>query len=318
MNAHSARRGVHRQDPLEPPHLEQGELASEPGFRHELLVVAIPAFNEERFIGDAVASLRAQSWTDFLAVVSDNASSDGTRDACLAAIDGDPRFHYFRHPENRGGAGNFNWILGATQSRYIMWLGAHDMISPNFLERHLRALEGHPEYSLSYSRTHWVDEGGAPLKVTNPSALDQIRGRPLQRFFDCVRRLRECTPINNVIRRSALGGARFQNVAASDQVVLAELLFHGPAHLAEETKYIRREIVHRADYMERLTGQPGQRMDKTGIIPLYLSAHDRLVRFPLRLLTRRLLESLLQKSLRGRYTTADRIHFRIMEWLGLR
>jgi cellulose synthase/poly-beta-1,6-N-acetylglucosamine synthase-like glycosyltransferase len=63
--------------------------AADVRFRHPRIVVGIPVYNEERFVVDCIQSLRAQTLQDFLVVISDNASTDGTEASCRKAIDGD-------------------------------------------------------------------------------------------------------------------------------------------------------------------------------------------------------------------------------------
>lgn len=70
-------------------------------YRHLRVAVVIPAFNEERAIGDAVATV--PDFVDVIIVV-DDASSDATgaraQEAAQAA--GDTRLEVVRHPHNRG------------------------------------------------------------------------------------------------------------------------------------------------------------------------------------------------------------------------
>ena len=144
-------------------------------FRHSSIIIAIPAYNEEAHIGEAIASLKAQDWPDFLALICDNGSTDRTGEICREAIAGDPRFNYLRHPENRGAAFNFNYAFDISDSPYFMWLGAHDKIAPTYLGEHLRALEANPDFSLSYCLTQWIDETGAPLQITRASDLGDLK-----------------------------------------------------------------------------------------------------------------------------------------------
>ncbi|MPZ23590.1 MAG: glycosyltransferase, partial [Dehalococcoidia bacterium] len=57
--------------------------------------VCMPAFNQSRYIGLALESVRTQSRSDFEVIVMDDGSTDGTREAVVRV--GDPRVRYFRH-----------------------------------------------------------------------------------------------------------------------------------------------------------------------------------------------------------------------------
>lgn len=270
---------------------------------HPVIVVGIPAYNEERHIAETIASLKGQSWGDFLAIVSDNASTDRTEEVCRQAIGGDPRFHFVRQPENRGAAFNFNYLLEASDSPYFMWLGAHDVIAPDFLEEHIDALEADPALSLSYSLTQWIDASGAPLEVVNSSRLDSIRGGAVGRYVKSIWRLGDCTAINNVVRRRLLGETRFGNIPGCDRIMLSELLANGPANLVAKPHYLRREVEHdRGDYMERITGVHEAALDMGSTARLYLASFDRLTRGrPSRWLLRPWLHFVLAWKIRRRF-----------------
>lgn len=247
-------------------------------FSHPLIVVAIPAYNEAKHIGEAIASLRAQTHTDFLAVVSDNASTDGTPEVAETAIAGDPRFRIVRHEVNKGAVYNFRYVLDASESPYFMWLGAHDVIAPTFLERHLAAMEADPEVSLSYAHTRWIDEEGNELRVTNAGGLAHLGRTGVERYLRSAHTLRECTAINNVIRRRCLGSLNGHEVASADNVMLSRLLLLGRANEVAEPLYWRRDFKAKAqDYMQRMTGKAGMARDMRPMIGLYARQADELL-----------------------------------------
>lgn len=223
-------------------------------FAHDRIVVGIPAYNEARSIGRAIQSLKHQQWTDFLVVISDNASEDETQRVCEEAIGSDSRFHYVRHDVNAGSIQNFNFLLDATRSPYFMWLGAHDFLAPDYLASHIQALDRGPQFSLSYSLTQWVDRRGRPLRVSRASSLASFGGGPMGRFLNSLLRISECTAINNVLRRSALAESRLERVPAPDLLLLSELLFRGPAHLVPKASYIRTDTEAKPERMKRLGG----------------------------------------------------------------
>ena len=70
-------------------------------YRHLRVAVVIPAFNEERAIGDAVATV--PDFVDVIIVVDDaSADATGARAQEAAQARGDSRVEVVRHPHNRG------------------------------------------------------------------------------------------------------------------------------------------------------------------------------------------------------------------------
>src|SRR5690348_5079517 len=90
------------------------------------LVIGVPAYNEEENLERCLESLRGQDYRDFVAVVSDNASTDGTGEIARRFCAADSRFSYFRQVSNIGASRNFQYILESTNSEFLMYLGAHD------------------------------------------------------------------------------------------------------------------------------------------------------------------------------------------------
>lgn len=67
--------------------------------------VGMPVYNGEQYIREALDSLLAQTFADFELIISDNASTDGTKAICLEYAGKDSRIRYVRQTANRGGSG---------------------------------------------------------------------------------------------------------------------------------------------------------------------------------------------------------------------
>lgn len=240
---------------------------------HPVMVVALPCYNEERFLGQTIEALRQQTWKDFAVLISDNASTDGTEAIARAAAADDSRFYYHRQRRNLGAGANFNFARYATESSYLLWLGAHDLIAPTFLSRHLEALEANPTLSVSQSTQAWIDEEGKIIERIRDGELTFGGPNSIGRYLLSIRQNKYNTGINSVIRRRFLEGNAFANVVGTDRILLSRLAYRGPIADISEPLYFRRSFEGGRDgwtgYMERLTGQTGVAEDWNAFAEAY-------------------------------------------------
>ena len=235
-----------------------------------MVVVAIPAYNEERFIAEALTSLTRQRCQNFNVLVSDNCSEDRTGEICRAVARADARFAYYRQPENLGSARNFEWLLRNTSSEYFMWLGAHDLLAPDYLEKALAALQSAPDASLCFSDTLMIDEAGFAIKRKDGGSYHLAPGNNAERYRRVFSRIGPCEPINNLFRRSALEGAALPPVASIDKMIMCHAAFHGRFVKVPEPLYIRRDLTARGGgsraRLVRVTGSPASRVSRLATI----------------------------------------------------
>src|SRR5690348_6136880 len=115
---------------------------AESAVRRPRVTVAIPTYNRAEYLHEAIDSVLAQSFSDFVLVVSDNASTDGTRE--LVESYDDPRITYLRHDVNQGWIANFNASVESAATDYAMFLCDDDLLRPGALARAVEVLDGHP------------------------------------------------------------------------------------------------------------------------------------------------------------------------------
>ena len=60
-----------------------------------LVSVIVPAYNCEKFIGETIASVLAQTYKNWEMIIVDDKSSDSTRDIILASAKQDTRIKYY-------------------------------------------------------------------------------------------------------------------------------------------------------------------------------------------------------------------------------
>src|ERR1051325_10121326 len=155
------------------------------------VTIAMPVYNGERFIREALDSLLAQTFTDFEIVISDNASTDSTPAICAEYQERDPRVRYIRQPENRGAFVNAEMAIRAGNGQYTMMVGDDDVYDRRYIE-----------VVLAYSNYGFIDERG----VKTPSALRRFfhRDKPPAGVFAAFDRHRICLPMIFGLMRSDL------------------------------------------------------------------------------------------------------------------
>jgi len=100
--------------------------------------VIIPLFNKAAYIERALASVAAQTFTDYEVIVIDDGSTDGG--AAVAANSRDPRVRVLSQPNTGPGAAR-NRGLAEASGEFIAFLDADDEWLPDFLLRALAVLE---------------------------------------------------------------------------------------------------------------------------------------------------------------------------------
>ena len=145
------------------------------------VTVAVPTYNREKFLKQAIESVLKQTFQDFEIIVFDNASSYNI-ERLLAGF-GDKRISLNKTPENIGQVGNFQRIYNYPYtSRYMMILFDDYAIHPQLLEREAGLLEANKELVWAGSSLRFVREdkdmgkfspitGPVPYKICDSSEL---------------------------------------------------------------------------------------------------------------------------------------------------
>ena len=104
--------------------------------------VLIPCYNAEKYIGETLRSVFAQTWQNLEVIVVDDGSEDGSakeverfRGAEIALI----------RQRNAGASAARNRAFEASTGEFVQFLDADDLIAPDKIELQLRRLIGNPK-----------------------------------------------------------------------------------------------------------------------------------------------------------------------------
>jgi glycosyltransferase involved in cell wall biosynthesis len=130
--------------------------------------VIMPVRDGARWIGEALASLQAQSFADFELIVVDDGSQDRTAHI-VAQAQGDARIRLLPQPP-LGLVAALNRGLEAAHGEFIARLDADDRAHPARLARQVELLRAQPELGLIGSWAEIIDADGRTLGRLRPPA----------------------------------------------------------------------------------------------------------------------------------------------------
>jgi glycosyltransferase involved in cell wall biosynthesis len=134
------------------------------------------AYNGRGFVEQAVADIQSQTYSNWELVISDDGSTDGTRDL-LSGLPKDERIRIFFQPENVGYQHNKNFAIGEARGELITQQDCDDRSHPERLKRQLGALQssGLEVAACGYRR---LDSKGRTLFEVAPPAETIMYGKP--------------------------------------------------------------------------------------------------------------------------------------------
>jgi glycosyltransferase involved in cell wall biosynthesis len=152
-----------------------------------MITVLMPAFNAERFLEEAVQSVRDQTFGDFELLIINDGSTDATGDLAAELARHDGRIRVVSH-RNMGMGASLNRGLELARHEWIARLDADDVMLPERLERQMAFVRRHPTIAVASSLVLYIDETGRVLgrcgsRYTSPAAVsDAVRDNVLLGF----------------------------------------------------------------------------------------------------------------------------------------
>jgi hypothetical protein len=130
-----------------------------------IVSVVMTSYNREKYIGHAIESVLAQTFTDFELLVVDDCSKDGTVSAARS-YEADPRVRVIVNDRNFGDYPNRNRAAKHVRGAFLKYHDSDDIMYPYCLEVMVRALESEPSAGFALSAyQHWPG-GPCPMLST--------------------------------------------------------------------------------------------------------------------------------------------------------
>ena len=131
---------------------------------NSLVSIITPTYNCGQFIEETIKSVQAQTYADWEMIISDDCSTDDTREVIAPYLESDPRIKYICNEKNSGAAITRNNALKVAKGRWIAFLDSDDLWLPEKLERQVSFMEENG-YAFSYHEYTEISESGEDLGV---------------------------------------------------------------------------------------------------------------------------------------------------------
>lgn len=133
--------------------------------------VIVTSYNQEAFIGDAIASVASQDYEDLEILACDDASTDGTLEVLNDWTKRDPRVRVLTAEHNGGLSSNRNRGLRAHTGELVALLDGDDLMRPHKLRAQAEALAADPDAAgCLHDAAIFRSEDGAKLGLFSQHA----------------------------------------------------------------------------------------------------------------------------------------------------
>lgn len=138
--------------------------------------IVIIFLNAEKYLGEAIESVFAQSFTDWELFLVDDGSNDKSTEIALSyARQFATNVSYLQHENhsNKGMSASRNLGIKHSKGKYVALLDADDVWLPDKLKRQVQILEEYPEVALVATPSiYWYEDGSRrPQPMTIPPGI---------------------------------------------------------------------------------------------------------------------------------------------------
>lgn len=191
------------------------------------LSIGLPVYNGSKYLKEVIDSLLLQTFTDFELIISDNASTDETREICEAYAMRDSRVRYHRNSVNIGAMQNWYQTFQLSSGEYFLGAAHDDAFHPDFARQCIKVLDQFLDLVVCYTKTKIIDENGN-FSGNFDLVADITSPKPHIRLYNALSTDLLCIQLLGVIRSNAFRRTKeFAGYYGCDRNALAELTLLG-------------------------------------------------------------------------------------------
>ena len=124
---------------------------------NDLVSIITPCYNSSKYIGQMIESIQAQTYQNWELLITDDCSSDNSREIVEAYSKSDSRIKYFKLLKNSGAGVARNNSIKEAKGRYMAFCDSDDMWKHDKLEKQIKFMKENG-YAFCHCYTLVVDD----------------------------------------------------------------------------------------------------------------------------------------------------------------
>jgi len=139
------------------------------------VTIITASYNYEKYIGETIESVMAQTFTDWEMLVIDDGSKDNSIEVISEYARKDNRIKLITHPnnENKGLVSTLQTGIAKAEGEYIAFVESDDRIKSDYLEKKLKYFEKYPDTGFIYND---IETFGAECSIKRRMYFELIKG----------------------------------------------------------------------------------------------------------------------------------------------
>ena len=137
-----------------------------------LVSIIMPAYNAAPYIREAILSVQEQTHPNWELLITEDCSTDETRAVLREEASTDSRIKVFYNEQNSGAAASRNHSLHNAEGRYIAFLDADDLWTPDKLKHQLAFMQKN-DIAMCYTSYETIEADGTYRNTVHvPQQID--------------------------------------------------------------------------------------------------------------------------------------------------
>ncbi len=212
--------------------------------------VAIPVFNGEKFIKDAIVSIFEQTANVDEILIIDNHSTDRTIEKVNKVIKNnlEKNIKLIKNKENFGYQKNWNKCFEYCKTKYLIILHHDDMLKTDCIEKQLELFRTKTDLALVGGQEDNIDKSGNIILKRVPVNTQIFNKGDILKFIKETGSYIPCSSVMFNMSKIREVGFFQENVLAADELYWPKVLFKFPVALLGESLINRRIHVGQTEY----------------------------------------------------------------------